>query len=106
MEKRLKVKWSFAAEKSLKHIFDFYAEKSESAAFKIINEIIEHAESISFYHQYQQDDIVEKYRRMIIRHYKIIYRSDKSSIYIIEVFDTRQDPGKLMYLAEPQQASF
>jgi len=102
LEKRLKVIWTRSAEKSLKHIYDFYAEKSEIAALKIIEEIIECAESITFYAQYQHDEICTKYRRMIVRHYKLIYQTNKTTVTIFEVFDSRQDPGKMMYLAEPK----
>ena len=34
------------------------------------------------------------YRKLIQRHCKITYREGKSKIYIVRVFDTRQDPRK------------
>lgn len=35
------------------------------------------------------------HRRIIEGHYKIIYRTDKSIIYITDIFDTRQEPKKM-----------
>jgi toxin ParE1/3/4 len=35
------------------------------------------------------------HRRIIEGHYKIIYRIEKETIYITDIFDTRQDPVKM-----------
>ena len=35
------------------------------------------------------------HRRIIEGHYKIIYRIKEQSIYITDIFDTRQDPKKI-----------
>ncbi len=35
-----------------------------------------------------------KYRKIITSHYKITYRIGKGKIYIVRVFDTRQNPNK------------
>jgi plasmid stabilization system protein ParE len=37
----------------------------------------------------------KKHRRLIEGNYKIIYRIDRQTIYITDVFDARQDPDKL-----------
>lgn len=36
-----------------------------------------------------------KHRRIIVGHYKIIYRIEKDVIYVTDIFDTRQDPKKM-----------
>lgn len=36
-----------------------------------------------------------EHRRIIDGHYKIIYRIDKKTIYITDIFDTRQEPKKM-----------
>lgn len=36
-----------------------------------------------------------EYRFLIQSHYKIIYREGKTNIYIIKIFDTRQNPKKI-----------
>ncbi|SRR5690554_1734826 len=35
------------------------------------------------------------HRRIIEGHYKIIYRAKGQSIYVTDIFDTRQDPKKI-----------
>lgn len=35
------------------------------------------------------------HRRVIESHYKIIYRVEGESIYITDIFDSRQDPAKM-----------
>lgn len=35
-----------------------------------------------------------EYRKLIETHYKITYRKAKSKIYVVRVFDTRQNPNK------------
>jgi plasmid stabilization system protein ParE len=35
-----------------------------------------------------------EYRKLIESHYKITYRKAKSKIYVVRVFDTRQNPNK------------
>jgi plasmid stabilization system protein ParE len=53
-----KIVWSKVSSLSLKEIWEFYAEKSVSAADKIIQEIISAAENISFKDQYQIEEIL------------------------------------------------
>lgn len=35
------------------------------------------------------------HRRLVVSHYKIIYRVDGEYIYITDIFDSRQDPDKM-----------
>lgn len=35
-----------------------------------------------------------EYRKLVINHYKITYRKGKRAIYIVRIFDTRQNPSK------------
>ena len=95
MEKRLKVEWTARAVLSLQGVYSFYSRKSIQAANNIISDIIEMAETITFPEQYQQDDSMPKYRRMIVRHYKILYRFENEIIYIADIFDTRQNTIKM-----------
>ena len=34
------------------------------------------------------------YRKLIESHYKITYRKSKNKIYVVRIFDTRQNPNK------------
>ncbi len=36
------------------------------------------------------------YRYLVEGHYKIVYRVENETIYIIDIFDTRQDPDKMI----------
>ena len=35
-----------------------------------------------------------EYRKLIENHYKITYRKSKAKIYVVRIFDTRQNPNK------------
>ncbi len=96
MEKRLKVKWTEKSLSALQSVYDFYSVKSVDAANRVIDDIIETAESITFPEQYQEDEILPQYRRMIVRHYKILYQVHSNVVYIMNVFDTRQSPMKII----------
>lgn len=96
MEKKLKIIWTAKSLAALQHVYNFYAVKSVEAANRIVNDIVETAESITFSDQYQQDEILPQYRRMVVGHYKILYRAEQNVIYILSIFDTRQNPLKLI----------
>lgn len=90
----LKVIWTKNAKNTLKEIHDFYKPKSVRAAKNITQEILNTAKGIKFPEQYQVDEILPQYRRMIVRHFKILYSCKNETIRIHRVFDTRQDPQK------------
>ena len=88
--------WTNRAKKSLNYVWTFYAERDEKIASKIISEIVEAVEGLKFREQYQiEDSLHGEYRRIIVRHFKIIYRPLQDKVLILQIFDTRQDPGKL-----------
>jgi plasmid stabilization system protein ParE len=35
------------------------------------------------------------HRRLVVGHYKVIYRIEGETIYVTDIFDTRQDPSKM-----------
>lgn len=69
----------------------------EEAASQVGKKLLEKAESLK-QHPYkgQQEEHLQSiglgHRRLVVDHYKIIYRVTAASIYII---DTRQDPTKV-----------
>lgn len=89
--------WTLKAKNSLKLIWDFYAKTNVKLANKIIKEIIETAENIKFGTQYQVEELLPEYnyRRVVVRHFKIIYKVHKDTLEVLRVFDTRQNPNKL-----------
>lgn len=96
MVSKIQIIWGERVKNDLKDIHLFYAAKSKKAAIKVIDSIIKAAESIVFAEQYQVDEFLgEPYRRLIVKHCKIVYRFKNNSIIIIRIFDTRQHPSKL-----------
>lgn len=89
--------WENNAKADLKRIYKFNKNAfSIEFAQKIRDEIYEVVGGIIFLEQWQEDEILEEnYRRIIIRHYKIVYRiNEKHSIHILMIFDVRQNPSK------------
>ncbi len=98
MERVKRVNWTNNAKIALRAIFDFHAANSELSAEIIINEIIDKADSIVFAKQYQVDEINPKYRRMIARQYKILYKVHLDTVFIMNVVSTKDNPEKLKNL--------
>jgi len=92
-----KIIWSADAKNDLNLIWLFYAEKSFEVADKVIDEIIFTAESINFSEQFQLEPTFSKieFRRAICRHFKIIYSVRENKLFIVRIFDSRQNPKKL-----------
>jgi plasmid stabilization system protein ParE len=91
-----KIIWSRVATNDLSQIWLFYAHKNLKAAERIVEEIIALAENLKYPEQYQEDEILGKpYRRMIHKHFKIVYLRFNHQILITNIFDTRQNPAKL-----------
>lgn len=45
--------------------------------------------------EFELEHLGQSHRRIIKDHYKIIYRIDGDTIYVTDIFDTRQDPSKM-----------
>lgn len=93
-----KVIWTEVASEDIERIWKFYAEKSISAADKVVNKIYATGNNIKFPQQYQVDENLGKpFRRMVTLHFKIIYLEFRGKILITNVFDTRQNPEKMNF---------
>ncbi len=91
-----KVIWTSRAKKSLQDIYDFVAKKDITTANKISTQIVQASLSLIFNEQFQiEERLGHPYRRIISGFYKIICIARGPNIYILTVFDTRQDPNKL-----------
>lgn len=92
--------WTEHALKDLEFVFDFLYEKSQRSAASTVQSILGKAHLLT---KFPKSGPIEpllknlkgKYRYLTKGHYKIVYRVEKSSIYIVRIFDTRQDPSKL-----------
>lgn len=52
-------------------------------------EIVKASKEIKFAQQFQKDDILPEYRRIIVRDYKLIYSYNKKTVYILNVICTK-----------------
>lgn len=96
VDKEIKIYWSKRAVSDLKLVYDFYFDKSPQAATKIVSTIISTVEELVFVDQYQEDEILKApYRRIMIKHHRIVYRPTKKGITVLKIFDNRQSPKKL-----------
>ncbi len=92
-----KIIWTDAAKEDLKDIFNFIKKKTLQGAKNVIYDIRNAPKSVHFSHQNEKERYNNKYQRIIVRNYKILYRIDnqKNELIIAAVFDTRQNPEKL-----------
>lgn len=95
--------WLPVAQKHLKHIFVFIRKKSEQAAIKILNEIIDATEALIHFPQLgcielSLEDCSKTYRFLVVRNYKIIYYTERNVVYIAAVWDCRQNTSRLKQL--------
>lgn len=96
----IKLIWDNLAKEDLKTIFKFNKKNfSMSYAVKVRDDIYQKVSAIVFLEQWQEDELLGvPYRRIIIGNYKVVYKiKNKSLIYILMVFDTRQDPRKYKF---------
>lgn len=90
--KKLKIIWSDQAKFALKEVYDYYKDKSLQTAKNIKSDLLNSPKTIVFAKQYQVDDINPKFRRIIIRHYKVLYQENKGIIEMVDIISTRQSP--------------
>jgi len=88
----LRIIWTAQAKAALKNIYDYYKEKSPQGAKHVKSDLLQSPKTIHFSKQYQVDDINPKYRRIIVRDYKVLYREDSGVIMIMDIVSTRQSP--------------
>lgn len=90
-----KIIWSEQARESLKQIHDFYKEKSIQGARNVKNDLLKAPKTINYSKQYQLDDINPKYRRIVVRDFKVLYFEVKGDIHVIDIIATKQSPDIL-----------
>lgn len=81
--KIVKIVWTRQARESLNSILDYRYKEIPSARKIVRKDIINSSKEIVFKEQYQTDDILSEYRRIIIRDYKILYKEQKKIAYIL-----------------------
>ena len=87
--------WTSKSFEDISNIHNYLSNKiSTETANKIIDEIYQAPNSITFVEQFQIDEYRNDCRRIIVRNYKILYHIKDFEIFIIRVFNTLQDPTK------------
>ncbi len=94
---KFKIIWSSTAKAELQKIHDYFKfeKKTPEGAKSIVRDILKATREITFPSQYQIEENNPKYRRIVIRNYKIIYKEENNNILILRIFDSRQSPEKL-----------
>ena len=94
----LKTIWTNRAKGQIKQIYDYlkYEKKTPQGAENVKRDILKAGGSVQYAEQYQKDDINPNYRRIVVRHYKLIYKEKDGKIHILRVFDTLQNPNRLL----------
>lgn len=90
-----KIVWSIEAKNTLKEIYDYYKGKSLQGAKNIRSDLLNAPKKIVFAKQYQEDEINPKYRRIVVRHYKVLYLEKDNKVEIIDIVSTIQSPEVL-----------
>lgn len=94
----MNVIWSQEAKTSLTEIYNYIFEDSPQNAEKVLNKIIDVAESSQDErYEFAIDPIInkEKFRHISIWSYKIIYERTKNGVLILDIFNGKQNPAKL-----------
>ena len=93
------VVWTQKAFKDLDSIYNFIAKGSKAAAKKVVESILDREEQLKI--QPNSGTIETRiklkgeYRFLVQGNYKIIYRVGRANVYVIKIFDARQDPKKI-----------
>ncbi len=97
----MQVKVTEPAKQRLKIIYQYYkAEASVKTAQKIKDSIITKIKSLKKFplRGNIEENLIEldqEHRYVIVSHFKIIYLISDTTIYITDIFDTRQNPEKM-----------
>lgn len=92
---KLKIIWTDQAKEALKSIYDYYKYRSPQGAKNVKSDLLKSPRTILFAKQYQVDEINPKYRRIVVRHFKVLYKEENGVIQVVDIVSTRQSPEVL-----------
>lgn len=89
--------WSLKAQDNRKQILEYYRIRNKSSSYsKRLNQLFKEVVSlIAEYPQIGKPSDQSKVRIKIVREYLIIYEESGNKIYILAIWDSRQNPEKL-----------
>jgi len=98
----MKVLWTAFAESQLDRIYDYIQLLNPYVAIDIYNDILDESAMLADFPRMAAiepllSEFPEEYRSLVVRqNYKVIYYIDsETTIYIVAIFDCRQNPEKL-----------
>ncbi|MCH7397567.1 type II toxin-antitoxin system RelE/ParE family toxin [Belliella sp. DSM 107340] len=98
----MKIVWTDFAIRNLKDIFDCYSTRvNKKVAHKIRLQILKSSRQLKYNPNSGSIDpnlisLNKNHRYLISGYYKLIYRVVEDKVVINDVFDTRQDPSKMI----------
>jgi hypothetical protein len=75
-----------------KRHFSYYKKKSLQGAKNVRLDLLQIPKTIRFAKQYQVDEINPKYRRIVVRDYKVLYKESGNEISVMDAVATKQSP--------------
>ncbi len=103
MSKNYKVKWTSNAKEDLLNIVAYIKQDNLNAARKVFERIKEKAQSSNFFPlkgrvvpELQKEGIT-LYRELIVNPWRIMYRIENDTVYIMAIFDSRQNVEELLF---------
>ncbi len=89
--------WSKKAKQDKKEILDYWLKRNKSYVYpRKLNNLLNEAINLTTQHSMprRSTDVAEVYVKTV-RDYKVFFKEDENSIYIITIWDTRQDSNNL-----------
>ena len=83
-----KVVWTRLAKLALIDILDYRYSKIPSARRIVKQDIFDASKRIVFANQYQKDEILPQFNKIIVRDYKLLYQVDDETAVILNVVCT------------------
>ena len=94
---KYKVVWPDEAKADLKNSYTYYKEKSLQGAKNVITDIRKAPKTIVFPKQSQIEPYNARYRRILVRNYKVLYRVDEEEniLYVFGIIGMSQNPKEI-----------
>ena len=102
MSKIYQVKWTSSAKEDLLNIVDYIKKDSLSATRKVYEQIKEKAQSSNFFPLRGRivpellKEGITIYRELIAQPWRIMYKIENDTVYIMAIFDSRQNIEELL----------
>ena len=101
--KEYKVYWTKSAKKDLKNIIEFIKKDSYNIAQNIYTNIKEESKKLSFMSERKRvvPELkalgITKYREIVYKKWRIIFKIENRAIYVIMLIDSRRDIKDLLF---------